>query len=158
MADKTEKKARAKKDPNAPKAPRKPRVKANMSTDGLDFATALKALGGTPTWISSAGSFDDASTWKPTQKGEELVGVHAGVLEKGVNQKYYKVAYGLEDDGTTPKIHTIKAGMGNKRLGTISAGKPVRVVYNGEVTSTSSEEGVEKTRTYRDFLVFQTAL
>lgn len=134
--------------------PRNPRAKVDMSqAANVDFAAQLQAMGGTPTWISSAGSMEDASSWHPDTKGTELIGIHAGVENRGVNQKYYKVA--ISDGNGGVKFETIKASMGNKRLGSIVPGKGVRIVYNGEVETKPDNEG--KTRKYRDFLVFQTA-
>lgn len=134
--------------------PRKPRAKVDMSVaSSVDFAAKLQEMGGTPTWISSAGSMEDASTWLPQEKGAELVGIHAGVDLRGTNQKYYKIA--VSKDGAVA-FEFLKAGMGNKRLDNITPGKAVRVVYNGEAeTEPNKDDG--KTRKYRDFLVFQTA-
>lgn len=140
--------------------PRKPRAKVDMSVaKDLDLSSLtqkLQAMGGTPTWISSAGSMEDASSWHPTEKGAELIGVHAGVDLRGVNQKYYKVAVPDASNAQGYRTETVKASMGNKRLDSIQPGKGVRIVFNGNVDTKADEAG--KTRSYRDFLVFQTSL
>lgn len=139
--------------------PRKPRAKVDMSVaSSLDLGalTGKLAGAGVPLWISSAGSMEDASSWHPETAGTELIGVHAGVDNRGVNQKYYKIAVPDTGNAQGYRIETLKASMGNKRLDSINPGKGVRIVFNGSVDTKPDTEG--KTRSYRDFTVFQTTL